>query len=100
MASSDILIDDADARTWSGYSSLEENLRQYLQSHGWLEQPSGRTASLWYSSVESDEASSLIVPSVVVPGSFEWKSVVKRLAAYEHKAVDDIVVSIATHYVD
>lgn len=90
----------SDVLVWTGYSSLYDNLRGYLKSHGWVEQSPGRAASLWYAPDLPGEGSSLIVPSHVEPGSFEWRSVIKRLAAFEQKPVDDIVVSIATQYVD
>lgn len=85
---------------WTGYASLYDNLRGYLTTHGWVEQPPGRAGTLWYASSPRDEGQELIVPSVVQPGSFEWHSVVRRLASYERKAVDDVLIDIATQYVD
>ena len=85
---------------WTGYASLYDNLRGYLTTHGWVEQPPGRAGTLWYAPGWRDESHALIVPSIVQPGSFEWGSVVRRLASYEQKAIDDLLVDIATQYVD
>jgi hypothetical protein len=85
---------------WTGYASLHDNLRGYLTTHGWVEQPPGRAATMWYAPGWQDESHALIVPSGVQPGSFEWRSVVRRLAGYEQKAVDDLLIDIATQYVD
>jgi hypothetical protein len=90
----------SDFITWAGYASPSSNLRGYLQSHGWLEQAPGRGGTLWYAPELPGDDHALIVPSHVEPGSFEWRSAVKRLAYFEHKSPDDVVASIATQYVD
>lgn len=91
---------DPDISVWTGYASLHDNLRGYLKAHGWIEQPPGRAGTLWYAPDTTEGAEALILPSRVQPGSFEWRSVVKRLAYFENKPVDDVVTSIATRYVD
>lgn len=91
---------ESDIVVWTGYASLQDNLRGYLRTHGWIEAPPGRAGTLWYAPNRVAEGEALIVPSRVQPGSFEWRSVVKRIAYFEHKPVDDIVIRIATQYVD
>lgn len=90
----------SDGIIWAGYSSLEENLRRYLENNGWVEQSPGRVGALWHAPNLPGLDNAIIVPSRVVPGSFEWRSVVTRLADFERKPLDDIVLRIATHYID
>ena len=93
-------LEGSDITVWTGYASLYDNLRGYLITHGWAEQRPGRLGTFWYAPGSPDERNALIVPLQVQPGSFEWRSVVRRLANFEQKPVDDIIVDIATQYVD
>jgi hypothetical protein len=89
-----------DLMGWTGYYTFSDSLHRYLKLKGWEEQSPGIGGTFWYAPNIPGEENALIVPARVDPGSFEWNSVIRRLAYFEKRPPGEIVASIATQYVD
>lgn len=77
-----------------------ENVRIYLRRNRWTEQPPGIAGSLWQRDSESGQTATIAVPTSMRVDSVEWRSVVERIAAFERRAVDEVVSSIRNLLVD
>lgn len=81
---------------------LTRDVRHYLSTSGWNEQPPGPAGSLWFQD-QLDQARSeraLAVPVHIEPDTSEWKGVLHRLAAFEQRPLHDVYLSITTQFVD
>jgi hypothetical protein len=83
-----------------GSRTLTTNLHRYLRLSGWEPQPPGPAGSLWYHSAPQRETLALAVPEPVEPDTGEWRGIVQRLAAFEERPAQAIMLSIITLYID
>ena len=79
---------------------LDVGLRSYLIRQGWREDAEGPAGSLWRHPRPSGPAATVAVPRRVDVDSLEWRGLLSRLAAHELRPARDIVLNVATQYVD
>lgn len=86
---------------WVSDVALVDNVRRYLQVSGWEEQPSGQAGALWNPPARlGRQVPAIAVPRHMEPGTLEWRGLIERLAAFEHKSQNDLALSVMTQYVD
>lgn len=73
------------------------SVESYLSRHGWIGDAPGQMGALW--STERS-ASKIAVPHNVGFGSFEFRSVISRIAIFEGRSPDEVAHDVETEFSD
>lgn len=86
---------------------MRQNVASYLARHGWAAGQSGRAGELWtlddadiLRRMQRDEPLTLAVPFEIEANSFEYESIVSRLARQESQPTDAISVAVESEFLD